>query len=150
MSALTTQAEEGALEAEEQAAWRALTEAEKREWVEQAAVMLFSDEKEAEWLSEHPGTTPQQLRERCDAAWAELAAPAKEAYVAAAAKTWRGTYKSSVDIFDFSERKCMKCAADVVTHIGGVKRPQPLLMVEIMVGRRCLARMAAGMCLACK
>ena len=68
---------------------------------------------------------------RCDAAWAELAAPAKEAYVTAAAKTWRGTYRSSVDIFDFSERKCMKCAADVVTHIRGARRPQPLLVLPV-------------------
>ena len=64
VAALATQAEEGALEAEEHAAWEALTEAERRVWVEQAAVVLFSDEREAEWLAEHPGATLQQLRER--------------------------------------------------------------------------------------
>ena len=37
----------------------------------------------------------------------------------------------SVDLFDFSERKSLKRAAEVVTAVGGVRREAPLLVLPI-------------------
>ena len=49
-------------------------------------------------------------------AWASAADEVRERYLARAASAWTGDYRRSVDVFDFSERKCMKCAAEVVTR----------------------------------
>ena len=55
--------------------------------LEQAATLLLTDEREAEWLVDAPGATPAQLQQRGREAWAGLSEGEKGPYLEAAERT---------------------------------------------------------------
>ena len=117
---LTDEATEGL-----QRAWASLPAEERKPYVEQAAVLLHGDDALPRLHLAQPKLTHAE-------AWAAASAETQQKYVAKAARAWTADYRRTVDIFDFSERKCMKCAAEVVTKVNGRARPRgPLLVLPV-------------------
>ena len=103
-------------------AWDALPAAERAPFVEQAAALLHGDDALPRLQLTQPKITHAE-------AWASASDEVRDRYLARAASAWTDDYRRSVDVFDFSERKCMKCAAEVVTRVRGQPRTRGALLV---------------------
>ena len=108
-----------------QVAWASLPAEERKPYVEQAAILLHGDDT----LPRLHLTQPKRTHAE---AWAAASAETQQRYIAKAARAWTADYRRTVDVFDFSERKCMKCAAEVVTKVKGRARARgPLLVLPV-------------------
>lgn len=102
--------------------WDALPAAERAPFVEQAAALLHGDDALPRLQLTQPKMTHAE-------AWANASDEVRDRYLARAASAWTEDYRRSVDVFDFSERKCMRCAAEVVTRVRGQPRARGALLV---------------------